>query len=151
MKDTEISVAGKVVGEYDMCPDPKVVNFTFDDPDITTTDSGQSIVVGLSNDSINKFEMCYRRNMHLHFIYTVDDVSYDSVFRFMKDCGHIRASGQGGSIAFNTPNVDISVDINPDAFMNENRVEFCGVPTVQINIASTDVIFKARKFYATTD
>lgn len=135
-----------------MCPDPKVVNFTFDDPDITTTDSEQLIIVVLSDDSINKFEMCYRRNMHLHFIYTVDNVSYDFVFRFMKDCG------QGGSIDFNTPDpfnygsiVNISAVINPDAFMNENRVELCSAPKVNIHIANTYANFKARKFYATTD
>lgn len=73
MKDTEITVAGKCVGEYDMCPDPVMFDLPFGvDIVKSTNNEGDGIYnvyqahVHIQNKKLIN-EMC-ERNMSLHII-----------------------------------------------------------------------------------
>lgn len=81
MKDTEITVAGKCVGEYDMCKDLPVIFMDF------TTDGGQTASQNVYTIKVDpkKLTECYRRNMRLHILFSAigDGIQNNSRFELI--------------------------------------------------------------------
>lgn len=98
MKDTEIVVAGKCVGEYDMCKDLPVIFMDFT-TDVTKTSGNNAHNVYTIKVDPKKLNECYKRNMRLHILFSAfgngiqNNSRFELVFPFFGEMKHNAISG----------------------------------------------------------
>lgn len=98
MKDTEIKVNNKTVGEYDMCKDLPVIFMDFTTSVVQTTGNNAQNVYTIKVDQKKLIE-CYKRNMRLHILFSAigdgiqNNSRFELVFPFFREMKHNTISG----------------------------------------------------------